>query len=291
MKNTVVRGDVLDILALIPDESIHLTCTSPPYYNAREYAIYPTYQAYLDFLKQVFTQLYAKTKEGRFFVLNTSPVITARASRQHASTRHPIPFDLHSIVTQIGWEFIDDIIWVKPEASVKHRNGGFMQHRKPLGYKPNCITEYVFVYRKKSDKLIDWNIRLYDKETTEKSRVTANYETTNVWYIAPCADKTHPAVFPEALCDRVIQYYSFKGDLIFDPFAGIGTLGRSALKNERHFFMTELNPAYFNEMKKRFAANDMFKPKQVTFLSKTEFQSTINENARVYTRHGCPTAI
>ena len=49
----------------------------------------------------------------------------------------------------MGWEYIDDIIWLKPEASVKNRVGGFQQHRKPLGYKPNTVTEMIMVYRKK----------------------------------------------------------------------------------------------------------------------------------------------
>lgn len=58
----------------------------------------------------------------------------------------------------MGWEFIDDIVWEKPEYSVKNRIGGFQQHRKPLAYKPNSVTEYLMVYRKQTDKLIDWNI-------------------------------------------------------------------------------------------------------------------------------------
>ncbi len=83
------------------------------------------------------------------------------------------------------WEFIDDIIWVKPEASVKNRNAGFLQHRKPLAYKPNARTEYLMVYRKQTDKLIDWNIRQYDWQTVKESKVKDGYETSNVWNIDP----------------------------------------------------------------------------------------------------------
>ena len=94
-------------------------------------------------------QIHRATKTGRFFVLNTSPVIVPRISRQHSSRRYPIPFDIHPLLIKMGWEFIDDIVWEKPEASVKNRNGGFFQHRKPLAYKPNTCTEYLMVYRKK----------------------------------------------------------------------------------------------------------------------------------------------
>ena len=171
MKNTVVLGDVLDVLKYVPDESIHLTFTSPPYYNARDYSIYQSYREYLDFLERVFREIHRITKEGRFFILNTSPIIVPRMSRSHSSKRYPIPYDIHPVLIKMGWEFIDDIIWVKPEASVKNRNAGFLQHRKPLAYKPNPCSESIMVYRKKTDKLIDWNIKQYSKDIVEKSKV------------------------------------------------------------------------------------------------------------------------
>ena len=225
MKNVVVEGDTREVMRLLPDGCIHLTFTSPPYYNARDYSIYKSYQQYLDFLGEVFADVHRITKEGRFLLINTSPVIVARFSRKHASRRYPIPFDLHNIVSDLDWEFIDDIVWAKPESSVKNRNGGFQQHRKPLGYKPNMITEYVMVYRKKSSRLIDWNMKQYPQAVIEDSKVLGDFETTNLWEIDPMSDPVHSAVFPHDLCDRVVKYYSFIGDLVFDPFAGSGTFG------------------------------------------------------------------
>lgn len=249
MKNTIVNGDVEEILKYTPDESIHLTFTSPPYYNARDYSIYQSYEEYLSFLERVFREVHRVTKEGRFFVLNTSPIIIPRISRAHSSKRYPIPYDIHPLLTKMGWEFIDDIVWVKPEASVKNRNAGFLQHRKPLGYKPNAITESLMVYRKKTDKLIDWNIQQYSWEKVKKSKVEDQYETTNVWKIDPTFDKIHSAVFPKELCDRVIKYYSFVDDLVFDPFAGSGTLGKAAIRLNRNFFLTEKEEKYIDRMK------------------------------------------
>nr|MCU0481191.1 HEAT repeat domain-containing protein [Anaerolineae bacterium] len=88
MHNLAVLGDVREVLPHIPDEAIHLTFTSPPYYNARDYAIYPSYNAYLDFLTDIFAQTQRITKEGRFLIVNTSPVIVPRVSRAHASVRY-----------------------------------------------------------------------------------------------------------------------------------------------------------------------------------------------------------
>ena len=251
LKNVTINADVLNVLKLIKNESFHLTFTSPPYYNARDYSFYSSYQEYLDFLRKVFKETHRLTKNGRFLIVNTSPVIVPRVSRKHSSKRYPIPFDIHNFLMKDGWEFIDDIVWKKPETSVKNRIGGFLQHRKPLGYKPNCTTEYVMVYRKKSPDLIDWNIKQYDTEVIERSKVKEEFETTNVWQIDPTFDKTHSAVFPKELCDRIIKYYSYEGDLVFDPFGGSGTFGEVALMNNRNFFLTEINTEYFNRIKER----------------------------------------
>ena len=249
LKNVIIHADVQESLKVIPDESIHLTFTSPPYYNARDYTIYQSYEAYLDFLTAIFKETHRITKEGRFFVLNTSPVIVPRISRAHSSKRYAIPYDIHPRLTDIGWEFIDDIVWTKPDYAAKNRNGGFFQHRKPLGYKANSVTESVMVYRKKTDKLIDWNIRQYDDETIAASRVIGEYEKTNLWHINPATDKVHPAVFPPELAARIVQFYSFKGDLVFDPFGGSGTVGHVALTYERYFLLCEKEAEYIERAK------------------------------------------
>ncbi len=274
LTNVVVNGDVRDVLKYVPDESIHLTFTSPPYYNARDYSIYPSYEDYLKFLAEVFRETYRITKEGRFLIINTSPVIVPRISRAHSSKRYPIPFDMHKDLIEMGWEFIDDIIWMKPEYSVKNRIGGFQQHRKPLAYKPNSVTEYLMVYRKQTTKLIDWNIRQYSQEIVNQSRVADGFETTNVWQISPKSDKIHSAVFPYELCKRVIEYYSFVDDVVFDPFGGSGTLGRTAKSLNRKFFMTEKDEKYFEYMKS-FPREDKLNRKPTDFFSLEQFKNTI----------------
>ena len=274
LKNTIVEGDVIETLQNVPNESIHLTFTSPPYYNARDYSIYQSYEEYLNFLEKVFKEVHRITKEGRFFVLNTSPIIIPRISRAHSSKRYPIPYDIHPILIKMGWEFIDDIVWVKPEASVKNRNAGFLQHRKPLGYKPNAISEMLMVYRKKTDKLIDWNISQYSWDKVKKSKVMDKYETTNIWHIGPSFDKVHSAVFPIELCNRVLKYYSFVDDLIFDPFAGSGTLGKAALNLNRNFFLAEKEAKYITRMKEDLTKNSsLFKSKSdnLNFLDISNF--------------------
>jgi DNA modification methylase len=279
LRNVVVNADVLEALKNVPDESVHLTFTSPPYYNARDYSIYPSYEAYLNFLAAVFQETHRITKEGRFLIVNTSPIIIPRVSRAHSSKRYPIPFDLHPYLVNMGWDFIDDIIWLKPEYSVKNRVGGFHQHRKPLGYKPNSVTEYLMVYRKKTTRLLDWNIRSYSQKTVEESKVKGDYDTTNVWKIDPKFDKVHTAVFPAELCRRVIQYYSYKGDLVFDPFAGSGTVGRTAKNLDRYFLLTEKDSEYFEYMQSKVSKNATLFDKTATkFLTLEHFTQSTKTN-------------
>ena len=279
LKNVVVNGDALKVLNVIADEAFHLTFTSPPYYNARDYSIYQSYDEYLNFLNSIFKEIHRTTKEGRFFILNTSPIIIPRVSRQHSSKRYPIPYDLHNLLMNNGWEFIDDIVWVKPEASVKNRIGGFMQHRKPLAYKPNSRTEMLMVYRKKTDKLLDWNIKQYPKEIIEKSKVLEGFETSNVWEIDPTFDKKHSAVFPIELCNRVIKYYSFVDDLVFDPFGGSGTFAKSALLNSRYFFTIEILKDYYLRIQENLKFNNLFNTdKSITFMTYNNFKEKMKND-------------
>ena len=254
-ENKIYHNDTLSVLEKIDNEIIDLTFTSPPYYNARDYSIYQSYEEYLTFLERVFTEVHRITSGGRFFVLNTSPVIVPRTSRKHSSKRYAIPFDIHPRLLKIGFEFIDDIIWKKPAPSAKNRNGGFFQHRKPLGYKPNVIVEYVMVYRKKTDKLIDWNMKQYNTDTVERSKINEDYEMTNVWNIGATTNKIHSATFPKKLASNVIKFYSYAGDLVLDPFAGIGTVGMSCVENDRKYLLIEKEDKYVREIRKTLNHN------------------------------------
>lgn len=258
LKNVVIEGDTLEILDYLPEESIHLTFTSPPYYNARDYSIYSSYTDYLDFLEATFRKLINVTKEGRFFVLNTSPIIIPRAGRKYSSRRYPVPFDIHARLMNIGWEFIDDIVWAKPEKSAKNRISNFNTHRKPLTYKPNARSEYLMVYRKKTDKLIDWNLKQYDEESLQKSLVDDLFERSNIWNIAPCYSKVHSAVFPKELCKQVIKLYSFQNDLVFDPFAGSGTFAIAAIELNRNYLLTEKCTKYVDAIEERIGECTLF---------------------------------
>jgi len=183
--NQILLGDCSEVLKTLRSESVHLTCTSPPYYNAREYSTWATYEDYLSFLKDVFYEVLRVTQPGRICAVNFSPVIQARESRAHESKRLAIPFHFFSLMEEMKWKYIDDIIWLKPEGAAINRNGGFYQHRKPVAYKPNIVTETIFIFQKPASFLIDKVVRSYEGDVLEQSLVKESYERSNVWKINP----------------------------------------------------------------------------------------------------------
>ncbi len=110
------------------------------------------------------------------------------------------------------------------------------------------------VYRKKTDKLIDWNLRRYDREIVRRSRIPDGYEKTNVWDIPPASDPRHPAVFPLELAEKIVRYYSFIGDVVLDPFAGTGTVGLAAALLARRYVLFDAKPEYVAAARERIRA-------------------------------------
>ncbi len=246
----IVLGDASDVLGDHPPGTAQLVFTSPPYFNAKpEYHESEGYPEYLALLRDVFSKCHDVLSDGRFLVVNTSPVLVRRTHRGASSRRLPITFDLHGVLDDIGFEFVDDIVWQKPEGAGWNLGRGrrFAADRQPLQYKPVTVTENIVVYRKRTPNLIDWNLRNHpNQEALKASLIEDGYERTNVWQIHPAYHKEHPAVFPEALAERVIRYYSFVGDMVLDPFAGVGTTGRVAGRLQRRFFMVEKSTAFFD---------------------------------------------
>jgi len=249
----LLKGSNIDTLKKINENSVQLIFTSPPYYNAKEYSDYHSYKDYLNAMYKTLIECHRVLEDGRFIIYNVSPVISKRPGREFESIRYPIHFDLHSIFVKAGFYFIDEIQWIKPESSVKNRNGGYQQTHMPLSYKPNCINESIMVYRKNAPFLLDKNIKKYSKDLANDTE----FDSSNCWYIVPTSNKIHPAVFPRELCKRILKYYSFKGDVVLDPFAGSGTLGSVAIEMNRTPILCEQNERYCNLINKNREYNEI----------------------------------
>jgi DNA modification methylase len=228
----------------MPDNFIDLMVTSPPYFNAREYSKYDSIKQYMDSMEEIFIAVERILKQSRMCVVNISPIIVPRESRNSQSYRIPLPFYFVPMMEKIGFEFLEDIIWEKPSGASFNRNGGFFKHRKPLAYKPNIVTEYVLVFKKKADFILDRVLK-------NTSLVGGNYEKTNLWRINPETKSKHPAPFPEKLVDNIIKYYSYEDDIVYDSFMGSGTTAKMAIANNRNWIGSEISSEYCNIINER----------------------------------------
>jgi DNA modification methylase len=271
--NVVYNIDCFDGLdnLIKDDKQVELTVTSPPYFNVKDYVEYENYKKYLDFLESVFEKTLHVTKPGRMCIVNISNILITRANRNSESKRIPLSFHFVSLMEKIGWEFLEDIVWLKPEGAAKNRNGGFYQHRQPVAYKPNVVNEYVFVFKKPSGALIDKIVRSYGSLDAENSKVVGEYERSNVWKINPKTNSKHPAPYPIELTDKLIQYYSFVGDTVIDPFFGSGTTGLSCKKLNRKCIGFEIHSEYIDMFRKSIDKVTQQQMKSVLTLDRSEF--------------------
>lgn len=254
----VVLGDCLKGLKQIEDNSIILGFTSPPYFNAINYEEHVeklegqkdrwerediSYSEYRDFLKERFKEVFRATKPGGHTVVNISPV-------HWEGERIPLPFDFVGWMEDIGWKFKEDIIWEKPVAKDR-RSGVFLQHPYPGYYYPSVVAEYVFVFQKQAEDPDKNNIYWFrDEEQKEKSKVDLDgfqgEMSKNVWKIRPVApgENIHPAPFPRKLAERIIKFYSYKGDTVLDIFMGSGQTMLTAQNLNRKFLGFETQKEY-----------------------------------------------
>ena len=246
-KGELILGDCLQVMQTIPDDSIVLAFTSPPYHNAINYEDQieklegkidywerkeVSYDFYRTFLIDRFKELYRIIKPGGHNVVNISPV-------GWNGIRVPLPFHFVGWMEEIGWRFKEDIVWEKTVARDR-RSGVLMQKPYPGYYYPSLVSEYVFVFQKIADKKNKNNI--YHSRTQiekEDNKIDlSDYQgelSKNVWRIRPVApqENIHPCPFPEALARRIIQFYSYKGDTVIDIFTGSGVTNLVAERMER----------------------------------------------------------
>lgn len=250
-------GDCLDGMKTLADDSVILAFTSPPYHNAINYEGHVkklngqigrwhreemSYNAYQTFLTDRFCELYRIIKPGGHNVVNISPV--AWQGRRVA-----LPFHFVGWMESIGWQFKEDIIWEKGVVRDR-RSGVLMQHPYPGYYYPSLATEYVLVFQKPADKKAANNI--YHNRTAEEKRDNrldmAGYQeqSKNIWNIRPVApqENIHPCPFPEELARRVVQFYSYKDDIVLDIFSGSGMTGIAAEKLGRRHIGMEIEQKY-----------------------------------------------
>ncbi len=221
----------------LPDNSVHLMITSPPYNAAKEYDEDLSLEEYLNLLNRVWKETYRVLVPGGRACINVA----------NLGRKPYIP--LHSYIIQgmleIGYLMRGEIIWNKASsASPSTAWGSWLSAANPV---LRDIHEYILIFSKET----------FSRKKGNKSS-TINKEqflewTKSVWTFPAVSAKKigHPAPFPEELPYRLIQLYSFKGDVILDPFVGSGTTCLAALKTGRNYIGYDNNPEYVKLAEKR----------------------------------------
>ena len=245
------QGDCLELMKDIPDGSVDLTVTSPPYDNLRTYNGNINQWSFEKF-KLIAEELYRITKDGGVVVWVVGDA-TIKGSETGTSFKQALYFK------EIGFNLHDTMIYQKNGTGACGSNKCYWQ-----------TFEYMFVFSKGKIKTVN---RLTTETTVKRggSRIKSNGEKkkenriidnekksvrSNVWVYnvgnANNDDKTgHPAVFPEQLAKDHIISWSNEGETVLDCFMGSGTTGKMAVLNNRNFIGIELDEGYFNIAKKR----------------------------------------
>ncbi len=223
----------------LPDSSIHLMITSPPYNVTKEYDEDLNLKEYRQLLKNVWRETFRVLVPGGRVCINIA----------NLGRKPYIP--LHSYIIEdmqeIGFLMRGEIIWNKASsASPSTAWGSWLSAANPV---LRDIHEYILIFSKDSFRRFKNN-----KENTIRKHEFLEW-TKSVWTFPAVSAKKigHPAPFPEELPYRLIKLYSFKDDVILDPFVGSGTTCISAIKNERRYIGYDIEPKYV-----RLAENRIF---------------------------------
>lgn len=224
----------------IPDYSVHLMVTSPPYNVKKEYDEDLSLNEYRSLLKMVFKETYKKLVTGGRACINVA----------NLGRKPYIP--LHSYIIEdmleIGFHMRGEIIWNKASsASPSTAWGSWQSAANPV---LRDIHEYILVFSKES-----FSRKIGYKNNTITKEDFLEW-TKSVWTFPAVSARMigHPAPFPEELPHRLIQLYTFKEDVVLDPFCGSGTACLVALKDGRHYIGYDIEPSYVELANKRIKA-------------------------------------
>jgi site-specific DNA-methyltransferase (adenine-specific) len=245
----LVQGDARD-LSFVPDGSIHLVLTSPPYWTLKRYnetegqmGHIAEYERFLGELNRVWREVFRLLVPGGRLVCVVGDVCLSRRENNGRHTVVPLHADICVQCRKLGYDNLNPIIWHKiSNASYEVSNGS-----KFLGkpYEPNAIIkndiEFILMQRKPGG---------YRKPTEDQRRLSLipkdkfNKWFQQFWNITGASTREHPAPYPLELASRLVQMFSFTGDTVLDPFCGTATTMVAALKHGRNSIGVELDTDY-----------------------------------------------
>jgi site-specific DNA-methyltransferase (adenine-specific) len=213
----------------IPDNSVGLAFTSPPYNVGKDYDDDMSLENYLALIGQVASEVYRVLCPGGRYVVNI-----ANLGRKPYIPLHAYFYEIHQ---EVGFLPMGEIIWRKAKGASGNCAWGSWQSAKAPRLRD--LHEYLLVFTKEK-------FGRPDKGESDITRDEFMAATLSIWEInAESAKRVgHPAPFPVALAERVIRLYSYVGDVVLDPFMGSGTTAVAAVQNQRHYVGFDISAEY-----------------------------------------------
>ena len=253
----IINGDSRQMHEL-PDNSIHLAITSPPYWQLKDYGsenqigFHDSYENYINNLNLVWKECYRVLYNGCRLCVNIGDQF-ARAVYYGRYKVIPIREEIIKFCENIGFDYMGAIIWQKVTTS-NTTGGGVQMGSYP--YPRNGILkldyEFILTFKKLGDAPKP------TKEQKELSKMTAEEWNTYFaghWNFAGARQDNHIAMFPEELPRRLIKMFAFVGDTVLDPFGGSGTTNLAAKNLGRNSVAYEINPEFIPIIKQKLQAN------------------------------------
>lgn len=252
----IIIGDSRN-MALIEDDSVNLIVTSPPYFNAKKYSKDTSgrdlgniddYMTWKNEIKKVWKECFRVLQPGRKMFINIMnlPVSNEKNEGNGFRTLNIVGHTI-DLCEEIGFWFKREIIWHKTNSVKAH----FGTYPYPGGILINCMHEQILEFEKPAPKGYD-KYKHLTKEIKEASKLTKDFwlsiKSSSVWVMKPYKSGTreHLAPFPFELPERLIKAYSYIGETVLDPFAGMGTTAKASLINNRSVILYEINNEFLN---------------------------------------------
>jgi DNA modification methylase len=240
----------------VPDESIHLVVTSPPYWTLKDYPADPAqlglvedYETFVAEIGKVWQHVYrVLVPGGRLVVVVGDVCLPRRRFGRHVVV--PLHASIQEYCRRIGFDNLAPIIWHKISNAVFEVDNGSGFLGKP--YEPNAVIkndiEYILFQRKPGG---------YRQPTLAARVLSVIPEQLHrkwfqqIWTIGGASTKRHPAPYPLALAERLVRMFSFVGDTVLDPFAGTGTSNVAAARWGRNSIGFEIEASYVKMARRR----------------------------------------
>ncbi len=252
----ILRGDARD-LSLLPDASIHLVVTSPPYWTLKEYndgadqlGAIGDYDQFLAELTRVWRECHrVLVPGGRLVIVVGDVCLSRRAYGRHVVV--PLHASIQEACRRLGFDNLAPVIWHKI-ANAKFEmgsGGGFLG--KP--YEPNAVIkndiEFILMQRKPG------GYRSPSPAARALSMISAAEHRQwfrQIWTIPGASTRNHPAPYPLELANRLVRMFSFVGDTVLDPFLGTGTTSVAAARAARNSVGFDIDGQYLELARERF---------------------------------------